>query len=299
MMILTALNASLRSIAGFVSLCGFLFIQQTHSVCADEIRVMSFNIRYGTANDGENHWDKRKEFVAETITTFNPDLLGTQETLGFQKQYLAEQLSDYTSIGIGRDDGGQTGEMTAIFFKTTRFEKLAEGHFWLSETPEVPGSKSWDSSLPRICSWVKLKDRTSDQLPILFINTHFDHRGEQARQESAKLIRQRITRLGRECRTILTGDFNATVESAPYHALFDDSSKLTNLTDTYRAVPPQETPGEATFSGFKAGVNDGPRIDWIAVSNQWGIVTTNIDRTQRNGKTPSDHHPVNAVLQEM
>src|SRR6056297_1455862 len=142
---------------------------------AEEVRVMSFNIRYGTARDGENHWENRKDFVAETITAFDPDLLGTQETLEFQKRYLDKNLSGYTSIGVGRDSGGSDGEMTALFFKTGRFEKLDEGHFWLSETPEIAGSISWDSSLTRMASWVRLRDRRGlSERPILFINTHFD-----------------------------------------------------------------------------------------------------------------------------
>src|SRR5205085_9690551 len=111
-----------------------------------ELRVMSYNIRYGTAADGDNHWDKRKEFLVETIKAFGPDLLGTQETLGFQRDYLAEKLSGYDVLGVGRDDGKEKGEMAALYFKRSRFEKLDGGHFWLSETPDQPRSKSWDTA---------------------------------------------------------------------------------------------------------------------------------------------------------
>ncbi|MBL8189887.1 MAG: endonuclease/exonuclease/phosphatase family protein, partial [Acidobacteria bacterium] len=139
-----------------------------------EVRVMSYNIRYGTANDGENHWEKRKDFLIETIKAFNPDLLGTQETLGFQRDFLAEKLSGYEALGVGRDDGKEKGEMTALYFKRSRFEKLDGGHFWLSETPDVPGSKSWDTSLTRMVSWVKLRDKLQPKAkPIMFFNTHF------------------------------------------------------------------------------------------------------------------------------
>src|SRR5262245_22981941 len=116
---------------------------------SSELRVMSFNIRYGAAKDGENHWDKRKEFLIVTIKAFNPDLLGTQETLGFQRNYIAEKFPDFEVLGVGRDDGREEGEMTAVYFKRSRFEKLDGGHFWLSETPDQPGSKSWDTSLTR------------------------------------------------------------------------------------------------------------------------------------------------------
>ena len=104
------------------------------------VTVMSFNIRYGTAKDGENHWDKRKEFLVETIKAFNPDLLGTQETIGFQRDYLAQNLPGYGVVGVGRDDGQEKGEMMAVYYRQSRFEKQAEGHFWLSETPETVGS---------------------------------------------------------------------------------------------------------------------------------------------------------------
>src|SRR5688572_29237394 len=113
------------------------------------LRVMSFNIRYGTAKDGPDHWDKRKDLVAATIKKYAPDLLGTQETLEFQAAYIREQCPEYTFVGAGRDDGKVAGEMAALFFRTDRFEKLAEGHFWHSETPDQPGSKGWDTSLPR------------------------------------------------------------------------------------------------------------------------------------------------------
>lgn len=265
-----------------------------------ELRVMSFNIRYGTAKDGDNHWDKRKAFVAETISAFMPDLLGTQETLAFQKKYLDEQLPDYSSIGVGREDGRDGGEMTAIFFRTQRFEKLDEGHFWLSETPDEPGSKSWDSSLPRMCSWVKLRERNGGTSPILFLNTHFDHRGSEARIQSARLLRRKAGELGSGCEVVIAGDFNATVNSEPYQALFAKPSpeaRQLELIDTYQAAPPDTKFGEATFSGFRSGVLKGGRIDWIAASSGWEIVRASIDRTQRDGRTPSDHYPVTATLQ--
>ncbi len=258
----------------------------------EDLRVMSFNIRYGTARDGDNHWNKRKEFVAETIKKYDPDLLGTQEALDFQKEFLQKQLPGYTSIGVGRDDGAAKGEMTAIFFRTDRFEKLGEGHFWLSETPQRPGSKSWDSSLPRICSWVKLRDRKSSEKPILFMNTHFAHRGRQARVESAKLLRVQAQKLGADCDIIITGDFNAPVGSEPYSSLFDGE----DFVDTYKAAGTVSTLGEATFSGFRAGKVAGGRIDWVAASTAWKVVRADIDRTARDGRTPSDHYPVTATL---
>ena len=263
-----------------------------------DVRVMSFNIRYGTAKDAENRWELRREFLVETVRHFGPDLLGTQETLAFQRDFLVEQLDGYAAFGAGRDDGREKGEMAALFYRTERFEKLDGGHFWLSETPEVPGSKSWDSSLTRITTWVKLRDRQNSQAPpLVFVNTHFDHRGKLARVRSAELIRQRIEELPSGTPVILTGDFNAGEASPPYDALFGAHDSATSpLVDAFRMLHSDRGTEEGTFSGFRAGSTTGPRIDWIACSRHWTIQSAEIDRTQRDGRTPSDHFPVNAVL---
>jgi endonuclease/exonuclease/phosphatase family metal-dependent hydrolase len=263
-----------------------------------EIRVMTFNIRYGTAKDGVNHWDRRKAFVVETIKAFDPDLLGTQETLGFQRDYLAQQLPGYAVLGVGRDDGKDKGEMMALYYRKDRFEALASGHFWLSETHSEPGSKSWDAALPRMATWVKLRDRKQSQAPpILFLNTHFDHLGKQARLESARLLRRQIGVLAKDCAVIVTGDFNAGEGSDPYQALFGAIDKQPSpLVDCYRIAFPERAANEGTFSGFDAAVTMRQRIDWIACSRDWQVVRAAIDRTQRDGRTPSDHFPVLAVL---
>jgi endonuclease/exonuclease/phosphatase family metal-dependent hydrolase len=269
----------------------------TAGVQGAELRVMSFNVRYGTARDGENHWDKRKDFLVETIARFRPDLLGTQETLGFQKEYIASQLTDYEAVGVGRDRGDDQGEMTAVLFRKGRFEKLAEGHFWLSETPEVPGSKSWDTSLTRMVTWVRLRDRQSEPpAELFFFNTHFDHIGREARRQSALLIRQKIAELAGDAPTVLTGDFNAGEGTPPYQALFTEPGQI-QLFDTYRIAHPERTAQEGTFSNFRESETGGARIDWIAVTGHWQVLSADIDRTARDGRTPSDHFPVTAILQ--
>ena len=206
----------------------------------EAVRVMSFNIRYGTAKDGDNHWDHRREFLLETIRGFNPDLLGTQETLKFQRDWLAEQLDGYAVLGVGRNDGVDDGEMMALYYRRGRFELLDSGHFWLSETPDVVGSKSWDSSLPRMVTWVRLQDRRqSDGRPLLFLNTHFDHMGRTAREESSRLLRRKAATLGAESSIVVTGDFNAAADSEPYVALFSDSEGAASpLVDSFRASVP-------------------------------------------------------------
>ena len=260
------------------------------------IRVMSFNIRYGTANDGINRWDLRKEFLVETIRNFDPDLLGTQETLASQRDYLAQALDGYGAVAAGRDDGKEAGEMAALFYRKDRFEPIEQGHIWLSETPEKVGGKGWDAALPRIATWVKLKDlRAADSKPILFLNAHLDHKGQTARLESCRLIRRELSRLGSDSRWIVTGDFNASPSEPPYSALFDESADG-KLLDTYRVIHRNPEANEGTFSSFDVSKTSGPRIDWIGCSEDFQVRLARIDRTSRESRTPSDHFPVTAVL---
>lgn len=265
---------------------------------APELKVMSFNIRFGTANDGDNQWERRKEFLVETIQAFSPDLLGTQETLGFQRDYLASELPEYQHLGVGRVDGGEDGEMTALFYRRDRFEPLDSGHFWLSESPAEVGSISWDSSLPRMVTWVKLRERDSEPAhELVFFNTHFDHRGVVARNESARLLRQKVEELGNGSAVVVTGDFNAAEGSDPYQTLFGMSDdKPSPLVDSLRVIRPSRDKHEGTFSAFKAELTLGHRIDWIGLSRDWKVISAGIDRTSKEGVTPSDHFPVTAVI---
>ncbi len=261
----------------------------------DSIRTMSFNIRLGVAKDGDNHWEKRKETVVEAIAEFAPDLVGTQETYGFQAEYIGDNLPQYTYVGRSRQRDGK-GEHCGIFYLTKRFDKLIEGHFWLSETPDHPGSKSWDSSLPRMATWLKLWDRIN-QRSFYLINTHFDHRGARARKESAAQIRKFVNGLPNNATVIVTGDFNAAVDSAPYQALFGNSSVTgeSPLIDSYAIKHANDGKPSGTFNGFK-GTADGARIDWVAVSRNITVESADIDRISFDGRYPSDHFPVNAVL---
>ena len=258
------------------------------------LRVMSFNLRYGSAKDGENHWDKRKALVAETIGAFRPDLLGVQETLGFQAEFLGEQFPDFTYVGRSRDSNPVGGEQCGILFRSDRFYKLIEGHFWLSPTPDQPGSKGWDSAYPRMATWVKLWDR-DHRRSLYVLNTHFDHVGETARAESAKLIHYFLYQLPDDSSVIVTGDFNAGEGSAPYNTLFSTTDPKSSLVDTFRIHFPTRGQNEGTFNGFK-GKETGDRIDWIGASKNFETQTAAIDKTSRDGHYPSDHFPVTAVL---
>jgi len=261
----------------------------------DSLRVMSFNIRYGSAQDGSDHWDQRRDLVVKTIADFGPDLLGTQETLEFQADYVSQQLPEYTYFGRSRMK--TPNEHCGIFYKTNRFTWLAGGHFWLSETPEVPESISWDSSLPRMASWVLLSDNHHESAAtVLFVNTHFDHRGAQARTQSAALLRSRLDQLrniAHQPLLIVTGDFNTSDNSPAYHTLLRDNP---HLIDAYRTLHPTQRGGEGTFNGFQ-GKTDGAKIDWILNDPRLKSLTAEIDRRHFDSRYPSDHFPVTAVLE--
>jgi len=257
---------------------------------ADGLTIMTYNIRFGTADDGPDAWDLRKGFLVETVAKHAPALLGTQECLDFQAEFLVKNLNGYGWIGLGREaDGG--GEMTAVLYQKSRLLPLESGHFWLSETPEVPASKSWDSSLPRIATWVKFFDRDT-QRPFYYYNTHFDHRGAVARLESAKLLQTRIASLHTDVPVIVTGDFNTNGgDSEPWKAL--TSGRLVDLWDTAK-----ERKGVAnTWNGFeRPDPAQARRIDWILATDGVAVLSCEIDAVQKEGRFPSDHMPVIAKL---
>lgn len=262
---------------------------------AGSVRVMSFNIRNSNAKDGEDAWEKRKEFLAATIRAYDPDLLGTQEVLPNQADFLQEKFPEYGFAGAGRDDGKRGGEFSPVMFKKKRFEQIASGQYWLSESPEKVGSKGWDAALPRIMTWVKLKDLSTGK-PLLFFNTHWDHKGVQARVESGKLMRRLIEEKRDGLPVIVTGDFNSVETSAQYRSLTAGDGNGVRLTDAYREVHPTVSPDEASFNGFK-GTRTGKRIDWILHSPEWVARGAAIDYTQKDGRYPSDHYPVTAEIE--
>jgi endonuclease/exonuclease/phosphatase family metal-dependent hydrolase len=297
---------TLSLIAGLVLLA--VLAPCASATAPEPLRVMSFNIRYATAADGENAWDERREMVVETIRAFDPDLLGVQECLAGQADYLQAALPGYRFTGVGRDDGDRGGEMCAVFARAARFEKLAAGHFWLSATPEIVGSHGWDGACTRMVTWLQLRFRQAAQSSaaddtLWIFNTHFDHVGVRAREESAALLRERIAEVCGDQPVIVTGDFNAPADldrEGPYRLLLgeprgaDHAPRGVQLVDSYRQLHAPAT-GEGTFHGFggQAGV---ARIDWILASTQLRPISAEIIRTAEDGHYPSDHFPVSTVL---
>ncbi len=182
-------------------------LQAPPAPAAAPLTVMTFNIRYGTANDGENHWTRRRELLFEVLRTADADLIGLQEALRFQIDEILAAVPGYGVVGVGRDDGKAAGEMSAILFRTSRFHVAESGTFWFSDTPEAPGSKSWGNRITRIASWARFIDR--DGRGFYHFNLHLDHESQPSREQSVQLLLQRIrSRSGRDEPVIVTGDFN-------------------------------------------------------------------------------------------
>lgn len=257
-------------------------------IMAEEgLRIMSYNIRYNNPGDGKRAWDYRKEEVASLIHFYSPDLVGLQEVLHGQLLYLEEQLSDYGRIGVGRDDGKQAGEYSPVFYRKDQLGLLDQGTFWLSGTPDQP-SVGWDASMERIATWGQFRRKEQGDT-VFVLNTHFDHRGEQARQQSARLIRQWISQHAADHPVMVTGDFNSSPTSVPYQILVGGGG----LQDAYTISQLPSVGPDLSFSGFV--VTDslpGERIDYVFVSPAVQVKRHAIVASFNNGYFPSDHLPV-------
>lgn len=257
------------------------------SLASQDFSVMSYNIRLSTQGDKENWWEHRKEAVVDLIKRNDPVSFGVQEALETQMDFIDESLSDYSYVGVGRDDGKRGGEFSAIFYKKG-LKVLESGTFWLSSTPDQV-SKGWDAALPRVCSYAKFE--TEDRKQFWHFNTHFDHVGVEARAESAKLIIAKIKEMtGNKEAVILTGDFNVTPDTDPYANIvkyMDDDLKKskTKLTGPY-----------GTFSGFDVNSKLERRIDYIFSRKLKVLSYTHLDDKRDNGLWVSDHLPVKATF---
>jgi len=256
------------------------------------IRAMTFNIRLDVASDGENAWPHRKEMVEAVIEHENPDLLGMQEVLLHQKQYLEVALPGYTFVGVGRDDGAEAGEFSPLGWRNDRFAVVESGTFWLSPTPEVAGSKGWDAALPRIATWAVLRDRNSGET-IRVLNTHFDHVGTAARANAARMIAEWVA--DGNAPAIVMGDFNVKPDSEPYRVLANTAQSGLSDTRTISAAPPYGPPG--TFTGFDImAAAEGP-IDHIFVTGDFAVNRYAVVTQHWEGRLPSDHYPVVADIE--
>jgi endonuclease/exonuclease/phosphatase family metal-dependent hydrolase len=266
------------------------------AAAAAPLRVMTFNLRYDTPADGPNAWPLRRDWVAGLVRFHEADVIGVQEALVTMLRDLDARLPGFARVGVGRADGREKGEFSAILYRTDRLALVDSGTFWLSPTPEVPGSKGWDAAIERVATWTRFRDRRTG-CPFLHLNTHFDHIGEEARQESARLIRRRLAALANGLPVIVTGDLNSTPESGGYRILTRDTipGALAPLADAMTASRTGHYGPTSTWTAFKA-IEPGRRIDYILVSPRVTVLSHGILPDSWDGRFPSDHLPVLASL---
>lgn len=263
----------------------FITLLFMSNIFAQSQTAMTYNIRYDSPNDGDNRWDNRRAELVGLIQFYEPDFLGVQEALYQQLQYIDDNLSDYTYIGVGRDDGKKKGEFSAIFYDSAKYDLLKTSTFWLSENSDTV-SVGWDASMERICTFGLFENKITRQ-KIWVFNTHFDHIGEVARQESAKLIVEKIKMINTEnYPVILMGDFNALPKDKPIKLL---SKKMADAFK-FSEKPPYGTVG--TFNGFKINEAITKRIDYIFTKKLTVLSYRNIDDKRQNNLQISDHLPV-------
>lgn len=278
------------------------------------LRVMSFNIRLDTPKDEENAWANRKNMAGSIIQFHNIELVGLQEALKHQIQDLAQQLPEYGWVGVGRNDGKDSGEFAPIFYLKARFHVVENGSFWLSETPDIPGSIGWDAANTRICTWAKFLDRQTEET-FYFFNTHFDHKGVVAVKESAYLLLEMTEKISGGLPVVVTGDFNSVESSEPYRIITGRSEAETYLIDTRYAPGVTHHGSNFTVHHFKAA-----QIFWHLSNKEYDEVNKIIDQVASpidyifikrvskvkshgflsdtwDGRYPSDHMPVVAAVE--
>ncbi|WP_341209703.1 endonuclease/exonuclease/phosphatase family protein [uncultured Sphingomonas sp.] len=260
------------------------------SAAAQDVRVMTFNVRFACDCDGPNVWPARRALFMQTVREANPDVIGTQELLKTQGDDIVRALPRYRWFGRDRD-GGHKGEHMGVFYRTDRLTLIRSGDFWLSETPETPGRMSWGANLPRMVTWGVFETIGKTKRRFLLADTHFAHRGaedEEARNRSAALIAARLPAIAQGLPIVLTGDLNTTPDSAAVVRL------TAFLTDASRLARTADAP-TGTFHDFTGTPEPGKWIDYILVKG-FRVKTARVLTTHDGARYPSDHFPIVADL---
>ncbi len=275
------------------SFCNILFL----SSCKDQpteqsLQVMTFNIRLDAASDSANNWKYRKDDVCKMITYYQPDLLGMQEVCHNQMEDLKQGLPQYTALGVGRDDGKESGEYCPIFFNTQRFTLIKYGNFALSEHPESFGQKGWDASYNRITTWALLEEKKNGKT-IIFFNTHLDNDGTVARDKSVHLIVQKIKEIAPDIPAIITGDFNCTPNEAPLQTLEKDE-----MQNTSKIADVVYGPSWSFHDFGRLPLEERVLLDYVFVSKSIAVNRYRVIQDTPDRGFLSDHFPVltNLVL---
>ena len=279
-----------RKLSQFV--IALLLMVSAVPLAATELNVMTFNIRYDNRGDGLNNWRFRAAHVAGMFEHHDVAVAGLQEVLHRQLNELKKRLPNYQFVGVGREDGKQKGEYAPVCFRKDLLVLERSDTIWLSTTPGKPGSKSWDSSLPRIATLAWLKEKKGSQ-KWLIVNTHFDHRGAVARRESAALIARHVNRVSHldQLPVVVMGDLNCLPDSEPYRNFLRGEFKDALLQSKTKHQGPM-----STWNGFGKTVTKGRRIDFVFVGPRLKVLQHKIDARQFKGRFPSDHCPVIARI---
>jgi sialidase-1 len=254
------------------------------------LNVMTFNIRYATMSDSANAWLYRKDKAASQILFHDTHILGVQEALYGQITDLIERMPQFKYVGVGRDDGKFKGEFSAILYDAARLNVLAHYTFWLSQTPSVVGSKSWDAAITRIVTWAQMKDRLTNQVFYVF-NTHFDHIGKEARRESAKMLLESVRAIAGDMPAIIMGDFNAHPDDEPIQVVMDKTNPKSLLDTKDLSQTPHFGP-TGTFNGFKSKETHEQPIDYIFINKKMTVLQHATLSQTWGGLFSSDHFPV-------
>ena len=295
--------AILLSLSILFNLCSCQAVADAGSKQTIDLKIMTFNIRYGTANDGDNHWKNRHDMVFDILRIHQPDIVGLQEALDFQIDEICEAVNWYDRIGVAREDGKTEGEYSALLYDVNRFKVDDSGTFWFSDTPEVPGSNHWGNACVRICTWARFIEKKSRKAFYVF-NLHLDHVSQPSREKSAVLLARRIKNRKHPDPFIVTGDFNSG-ENNPVITYLKGKTALTGaagkksenpvpMVDTFRVLH-HDVKDVRTGHAFR-GTRKGNKIDYVFVPPSIKVLKAQILYDNINGRYPSDHYPVNATI---
>ncbi len=260
----------------------------------DVLKVMTFNIRYDNPRDSINAWPNRAAFLCRFLKDEDPDLIGMQEVLAQQHDYIDSVMTGYSSVGVGRSDGAKKGEMNPVFFKKERFDLIRTKTFWLSDTPDVAGTKAWGANLPRIVTWVELSEKTTSE-HFYFFNTHFAHDSDSARILSSGLLLNRVDSIADGFPFVVTGDLNMLISGKGYEILTGPYESVPLFTDTYAVSEKRPTGPAYTFNGFSDSTSAG-RIDYVFVRTGMKVLEHRTFIRKEHGVFISDHWPVMATI---
>jgi endonuclease/exonuclease/phosphatase family metal-dependent hydrolase len=273
-----------------VVLCLVILSGCSHKNTGNNIKVMTLNIRYDNPEDSIYAWTERASQVCAFIDDERPDILGMQEVLWTQYQYLDSVLTEYSSVGVGRNDGSREGEMNPVFFRKGRFDPVRNITFWLSDSPDVAGSKGWGASLPRIVTWMELVDKRNHK-HFFFFNTHFAHDSDSARLMSSKILLKEVNKIAEGYPFIISGDFNMPPTSTGYSILTGPNESVPLIKDSYVITEKRPYGPVCTFNGF-SDKKETARIDYIFVRNGMKVLEYKTVTKKDHGIFISDHWPV-------